>query len=59
MAEMLTVWPPVFVKVAVFGELVVPTSCVAYVKLEGFRATVEDATPVPVSETLCGLPTPW
>jgi hypothetical protein len=29
MAEMLTVWPPVFVKVAVFGELVVPTSCVA------------------------------
>jgi hypothetical protein len=48
---------PLLVSVTVLAVLLVPTICEANVKLVGDRVTAgADVTPVPVSETVCGLP---
>lgn len=44
---------PTFVTVTFWLALVVPTVCVANVRLAGLTATM---VPVPLSATLCGLP---
>jgi hypothetical protein len=44
---------PLFVTVTVCAELVVPVFCVGKVRLIGDSSTI---VPVPVSETVCGLP---
>jgi hypothetical protein len=47
----VTLW--LFLRVNVFGRLVVPTVCAAYVALLGVNVT--GAMPVPDSGTVCGL----
>src|ERR1700685_724381 len=54
--ETVTVVEPVFVKVAVCAELVVPTNCKGNANLDGVSETVAVETPVPVSETNCPPP---
>jgi hypothetical protein len=51
MLESVTLW--LFLSVNVFGRLVVPTVCAAYVALPGVNVT--GAMPVPDSGTVCGL----
>ena len=51
MLESVTLW--LFLRVNVFGRLVVPTVCAAYVALPGVNAT--GGMPVPESGTVCGL----
>jgi hypothetical protein len=49
--------PPLLLSVTVCAALVLPTDCVPKLKLLAERLTVGGvATPVPVSETVCGLP---
>ena len=48
--------PPVFVSVTIFAVLVVVSICPLNVRLVGASPTPGTATPVPVSETVCGLP---
>ena len=51
-SPMLKLWVLVFVKVTVWGGLVVPTNWVAKVSFDGDSATT---VPTPVSGTTCGL----
>lgn len=50
---LLSVMLWLFLRVNVFGRLVVPTVCAAYVALPGVSVT--GAMPVPESGTVCGL----
>lgn len=48
--------PPVFVNVTVWAALVVATICEPKLRLEVLSETAAGATPVALSDTLCGLP---
>ena len=48
--------PPLFVKVTVWAALVVPITWPGNVKLDADRETAAGVSPVPLSETDCGLP---
>ena len=55
MLLMLSVPPPLSVRVMLCGGLAVPTFCVAKVRLFGLNCTF-GSTPEPVRLTVCGLP---